>query len=106
MVNKIRHHYVPVGLSKNFCLEDKRLYLYDLLNKQITPSAPKDAFLKKKLHSIVGDTGKVDHNLIEDEFMQIESIGIKGGMTRSGTETRVKEFMLPSVLASEVFVMA
>jgi len=28
------------------------------------------------------------------------------GMTRSGTETRVKEFMLPSVLASEVFVMA
>lgn len=77
MVNKIRHHYVPVGLSKNFCLEEKRLYLYDLLNKQITPSAPKDAFLMKKLHSIVSDTGEVDHNLIEDEFMKIESIGIK-----------------------------
>lgn len=40
-------------------------------------SSPKDAFLKKKLHSIVGDSGEVDHNLIEDEFMQIESIGLK-----------------------------
>ena len=41
------------------------------------PSAPKDAFLKKKLHSVVGDTGDIDHNFIEDEFMQIESIGMK-----------------------------
>lgn len=77
MADKIRHHYVPVGLSKNFCAEEKRLYLYDLLEQKIMPSSPKDAFLRKKLHSVVGDSGEVDHNLIEDEFMQIESIGLK-----------------------------
>lgn len=77
MADKIRHHYVPVGLSKNFCIEEKRLYLYDLLEQKIMPSAPKDAFLKKKLHSVVDDSGAVDHNLIEDEFMKIESIGLK-----------------------------
>ncbi|PCI52975.1 MAG: hypothetical protein COB36_14040 [Alphaproteobacteria bacterium] len=77
MSKKIRHHYVPVGLSKFFCLETKRLYLYDLHDGTIKPSSPKDVFLKKKLHSVTKDDGSIDHNFIEDEFMQIESKGLK-----------------------------
>ena len=75
--NKIRHHYVPVGLSKNFCLEEKRLYLYDTQESTIIPSTPKDAFLQKNLHSIVTNDGSFDHNMMEDEFMVFESNGLK-----------------------------
>lgn len=75
--NKIRHHYVPIGLSKNFCLEEKRLYLYDILDKKIIPSSPKDAFLQKNLHTLVKEGGELDHNLVENEFMEIEGHGAK-----------------------------
>lgn len=77
MQNKIRHHYVPVGLSKNFCLEEKRLYLYDVQEATIVPSTPKDVFLQKNLHSVVTDDGSVDHNMVEDEFMHLEGNGLK-----------------------------
>lgn len=77
MQNKIRHHYVPVGLSKNFCLEEKRLYLYDVQESKIVPSTPKDVFLQRNLHSVITNDGTVDHNMIEDEFMQLEGNGLK-----------------------------
>jgi len=75
--NKIRHHYVPVGLSKNFCLEEKRLYLYDIQESKMLSSAPRDVFLQKNLHSIVTNDGSVDHNMVEDEFMCLEGNSLK-----------------------------
>lgn len=74
---KKRHHYVPVGLSKNFCLEEKRLYLYDIQESKIVPSSPKDVFLQKNLHTVITDDGNVDHNLVEDEFMRFETSGLQ-----------------------------
>ncbi|MCB9973112.1 MAG: DUF4238 domain-containing protein [Rhodospirillales bacterium] len=69
---KTRHHYVPSGLSKNFCVEEKRFYYYDIEQNTINPSSPKDAFRIKKFHSIVKDDGTEDHNLVEDIFMEHE----------------------------------
>ena len=74
--NKIRHHYVPAGLSKNFCSDGRRLYLYDLHEQKIIASSPKDAFVEKNLHSLVKEGGEVDHNLVEDSFMEIEGNGL------------------------------
>ena len=74
---KRRHHYVPSGLSRNFCLEPKRLYLYNTKEGVISPTSPKDVFRIKDLHSIVQDDGSIDHNAVEDEMMNFESKGCK-----------------------------
>ena len=76
-IKKRRHHYVPSGLSRNFCLEPKRLYLYDTKEGVISPTSPKDVFRIKDLHSIVKDDGSIDHNMVEDEMMKFESKGCK-----------------------------
>ncbi len=76
-IQKRRHHYVPSGLSRNFCIEPKRLYLYDVQEQSIAPTSPKDVFRIKDLHSIVKDDGSIDHNMIEDEMMHFEGKGCK-----------------------------
>lgn len=75
MSKKLRHHYVPSGLTRNFCIEEKRVYYYDVKEKTIKPSSPGDAFRIKKLHSIVKEGGEVDHNSVEDWLMQFEGNG-------------------------------
>ena len=75
MNKKLRHHYVPSGLSRNFCLDGKRLYYYDLQEKKIEPSSPGDAFRRKKFHSVVKDDGSTDHNVVEDYLMEFEGHG-------------------------------
>lgn len=75
--NKRRHHYVPSGLCRNFCLDPKRLYLYDMNECVISPTSPKDVFRIKDFHSIIKDDGSTDHNMVEDEIMKYESAGCK-----------------------------
>ncbi len=75
--NKRRHHYVPSGLSSNFCLEPKQFYLYDTKGERISQASPKDVFRIKDLHSIVKDDGSIDHNVMEDEMMHFETNGCK-----------------------------
>lgn len=76
-IKKRRHHYVPSGLSLNFCLGSKRLYLYDTKEVIIAPTSPKDVFRIKDFHSIVKGDGSIDHNMIEDQMMKFEASGCK-----------------------------
>ena len=72
---KIRHHYVPVCLSKKFCLKDKTLFLYDLKNQKIIKSDPKNAFVENCYHTLEDEVGLKDHNKIENLLMSIEGSG-------------------------------
>lgn len=74
---KRRHHYVPKGLSKKFCLFDNCLFLYDLDEERICQSSPKKSFVINNFHSIYKENNIADHETIENMLMHIEANGIK-----------------------------
>jgi len=76
MPKKHRHHYIPAGLSRNFCLNEKVLYLYDVYEGNVVRSSPRDVFVKTEFHTVVSSEGEKDHNTIEDSLMALENIGI------------------------------
>ena len=75
MSRKLRHHYVPSGLTRNFCVEKEPIYYYDIKEDTIRPASPKDVFRIKNLHSIVKEGDEVDHNMVEDWLMSFERDG-------------------------------
>lgn len=80
IMEKKRHHYVPSGLTKRFCDPDDsdRIYYYDALYDRIYPSAPRDAFVERDLHTIIRNDGTRDRNSVEDLLAKFESNGIDG----------------------------
>ena len=74
---KIRHHYVPVCLTKRFCLQNKTLFLYDLKKNNILKSDPRNSFVESCYHSVQKDEGGMDHNKIENLLMPFEGSGIR-----------------------------
>jgi hypothetical protein len=77
IVEKRRHHYVPVGIIKRFSLEGKNPVLYDVKTNLFSSVSPKNCMLVNDYHSVVLEDGRVDHNLIEDQFMVTETLGLK-----------------------------
>lgn len=78
MGKKLKHHFVPAGVLKNFCAKEKTLYLYDNQQQRISRSSPRDAMMKKKGHSISRDGETEDHDFVEDILQQVEGPGING----------------------------
>ncbi len=76
MSKKLRHHYVPAGLVRNFCQEGESVYYYDREQKRISYASPSDVFRIKKLHTVIDDNGTEDHNIVENVLMKFEEKGI------------------------------
>jgi len=76
MNKKRRHHFIPAGLSKNFCKENNILYLYDVLEEKVAQASPRDVFVIKDFHTVVLKEGGKDHNTLEDLLMDLENEGI------------------------------